>query len=165
MPKLNDTQLVLLSSAAQRDDGSFYPLPATISSGPRATTALASLLKSGFAAERDTNDLTISYRQDGDLNIGVFVTDAGLAAIGIEPDRGGEVMSEPPQQAQRTSKRDTVVALLSRVDGATLPELITATGWLPHTTRAALTGLRKKGHSIERSKRAADTCYRIVAAS
>jgi hypothetical protein len=162
MPKLNDTQLVLLSSAAKRDDRSFYPLPATISSGPRATTALASLLKSGFASERDTNDLTISYRQDGDLNIGVFVTDAGLATIGVEPEGAGDVVFEAPQQAERTSKRDTVVALLSRGEGATLPELISTTGWLPHTTRAALTGLRKKGHSIERSKRGADTCYRIV---
>ncbi len=33
---------------------------------------------------------------------------------------------------------------------ATLDALIEATGWLPHTTRAALTGLRKKGYVIER---------------
>ncbi len=41
--------------------------------------------------------------------------------------------------------------------------MIEATNWLPHTTRAALTGLRKKGHEIERSKRDDTTCYRIVA--
>ncbi|UAK25639.1 DUF3489 domain-containing protein [Sphingomonas nostoxanthinifaciens] len=40
--------------------------------------------------------------------------------------------------------------LLRRDAGATLTELITATAWLPHSTRAALTGLRKKGHAIER---------------
>jgi hypothetical protein len=38
-----------------------------------------------------------------------------------------------------------------------------ATGWLPHTTRAALTGLRKKGHVIEKTKRDDATCYRIEA--
>ena len=47
--------------------------------------------------------------------------------------------------------------------GASVPELIAATGWLPHTTRAALTGLRKAGHVVERSRRDGATCYRIVA--
>jgi hypothetical protein len=55
-----------------------------------------------------------------------------------------------------------VLALLSRPDGATLPELIAATGWLPHTTRAALTGIRKKGHHVARTKRDGATCYRVV---
>jgi hypothetical protein len=36
-----------------------------------------------------------------------------------------------------------VIALLQQEQGATLAELIATTGWLPHTTRAALTGLRK----------------------
>jgi hypothetical protein len=40
--------------------------------------------------------------------------------------------------------------LLQRSHGATLDELIAATGWLPHTSRAALTGLRKRGYSIVR---------------
>ncbi len=53
--------------------------------------------------------------------------------------------------------------LLSRTDGATLDEMVAATGWLPHTTRAALTGLRKKGHAITRDKRGEATCYHIVA--
>ena len=38
-------------------------------------------------------------------------------------------------------------------------------GWLPHTTRAALTGLRKKGHAIERFRGDDETRYRIVTAS
>lgn len=46
------------------------------------------------------------------------------------------------------SKTSQVLALLQRPDGASLNELIEATSWLPHTTRAALTGLKKKGHVI-----------------
>lgn len=42
------------------------------------------------------------------------------------------------------------------------PKTVTATGWLPHTMRAALTGLKKKGHAIDRSKRDDVTCYRIT---
>ena len=60
------------------------------------------------------------------------------------------------------TKIAAVIALLKRDTGATLAELIAATSWLPHTTRAALTGLRKKGHAVERSKRGEVTCYRIV---
>ena len=56
-----------------------------------------------------------------------------------------------------------MLTLLQRDGGVSLAELIEATGWLPHTTRAMLTGLRKKGHVIERFKRDDATCYRIVA--
>ena len=41
--------------------------------------------------------------------------------------------------------------------------MVETTGWLPHTTRAALTGLRKKGHAIEKTRRGDVTCYRIAA--
>jgi len=66
---------------------------------------------------------------------------------------------------ERVTKAATVVALLRREEGATLAELIAATGWLPHTTRAALTGLKKKGHFMERSQRDDVSCYRIVGAA
>lgn len=68
-------------------------------------------------------------------------------------------------QPEQTSKTNTVLALLRRDGGATTAELIDATAWLPHTTRAALTGLRKKGHVIERTKRGDETCYRIMVAA
>ena len=75
------------------------------------------------------------------------------------------VPSTKPANAQRAgTKSAAVIALLSRPNGATLDEMIAATGWLPHTTRAALTGLKKKGHVIVRGKRGDVTCYRIAAA-
>lgn len=58
-------------------------------------------------------------------------------------------------------KIDRVIALMKRTEGATLAELVEATDWLPHTTRAALTGLRKKGHAVDRRKRADVTCYHL----
>ena len=54
--------------------------------------------------------------------------------------------------------------LLRREQGATLEDLIGATGWLPHSTRAALTGLRKRGHSLTRDRNQdGQTSYRIAA--
>jgi Protein of unknown function (DUF3489) len=54
------------------------------------------------------------------------------------------------------------MALLRRSEGATILALTEATGWLPHTTRAALTGIRKRGFAVvsERSG-AGDSVYRL----
>ena len=61
------------------------------------------------------------------------------------------------------TKISQVIALLRRKQGATLDEMMKATGWQKHTTRAALTGLKKKGHTIARDKRGETTFYRITA--
>lgn len=66
-----------------------------------------------------------------------------------------------PQEPRGQSKIAKVVALLARPGGATLAEMVAATGWLPHTTRAALTGLKKKGHAITKDKRGEVTCYHL----
>jgi Protein of unknown function (DUF3489) len=60
------------------------------------------------------------------------------------------------------TKLARVLELLQRDCGATLEELTAATGWLPHTTRAALTGLRKRGCSvtIDRSDKERGSTYR-----
>ena len=53
---------------------------------------------------------------------------------------------------------------MSRRHGATLDDLIAATGWLPHTTRAALTGLRQSGLQLDRSRdKEGRAVYRIEA--
>jgi hypothetical protein len=169
MSKLNDTQSILLSTAGQRNSGSLYPLPATLfDAGGVASRAVAALIRRALAEERETDVPASIAREDGDLRYGVFITATGLAAIGIaeEHDVGADdpILAPPEPQPERRTKSGSVIILLQRGEGATLPELIAATGWLPHTTRAALTGLRKKGHAIERSKRDEATCYRIVAA-
>ena len=50
------------------------------------------------------------------------------------------------------SKPQQILDLLNRDCGATLVELATLANWLPHSTRAYLTGLRKKGHVIDSEK-------------
>ena len=172
MPKLNDLQSILLATAAQRDTGTLYPLPdSAAAAGARLTKALAALIKAGLAEESETIDADAVSRTDGDLRFGLYITAAGCAAIGVGEGSAaaGEVSAttDAPATAAaptRITKTDAVVELLQRDAGATLVELIAATGWLPHTTRAALTGLRKKGHAIDRLKRDGATCYRIAAA-
>jgi hypothetical protein len=67
----------------------------------------------------------------------------------------------PP--AKEATKADKVLSLLSRKEGVSLDELIAATGWLRHTTRAALTGLKKKGHQVQRAKVDGVSRYAIAA--
>ena len=49
-----------------------------------------------------------------------------------------------PAAQKPVSKQQRLAALLVRDEGATLDQMIGTTGWLPHTTRAALTGLKKR---------------------
>jgi len=170
MLKMNDTHTILLSSASRRDSGSLYPLPGGRSAGARIATAIDALLADGLIAERETNDTADISRNDGDICYGLFITSAGKAAIGVEDELPGLAgaaehgITPSPLASPRGTKTAEITALLKREQGATLGELIAATDWLPHTTRAALTGLRKKGHTIERGKRDDATCYRIAAA-
>ena len=168
MTKLSDTQAILLSTAAARDSGSLLPLPTTLKSPPAAIgRSIVALFKRGLVAERP---LTGADHDTGDRDaIGSwYITDAGRAAIGVEVQQPlGQAGSaaEPTQAAKPPSKSSTVIGMLERAEGATLAELVQTTGWLPHTTRAALTGLRKKGHSIDKTKRGETTCYSIARAA
>ena len=57
-----------------------------------------------------------------------------------------------PSRPRPTSKAGIVLALLEAPEGATLSKLIAVTGWQAHTTRAALTGLRKRGFPVAIAK-------------
>jgi hypothetical protein len=83
---------------------------------------------------------------------------AGVAAQPEEHSTGA---------APRTgSKQALIVDMLSKEQGVTIDALIKATGWLPHTTRAALTGLRKRGFAVERIPHAPGaSLYRIASHS
>jgi len=60
------------------------------------------------------------------------------------------------------SKRDQLIALLKREGGATLDEMTALTGWLPHTVRASMTGLKKSGLVVTREKLDNVSRYRIA---
>jgi len=54
--------------------------------------------------------------------------------------------------AVKPTKPETILKLVSRKSGATIAQLEAATGWKPHSVRAALSGLRKAGHEITRDR-------------
>jgi hypothetical protein len=81
-----------------------------------------------------------------------------------EPARGANFGSATPPagNAKPPTKSAIILGLLTRSQGATLGQLIEATGWLPHTTRAALTGLKKKGLEVTSAKADAVRIYRVI---
>lgn len=184
MATLTNTQLIVLSTAAQRQDGGVIP-PERLK-GNAAQKTVARLVALGLIEEVGAHGSLPVWRRDDEGNLALRITSAGLAAIGVEPE-GDDTSSEPDDgegeqpsdgepampdasplpsrtgQPRAGTKQALVVERLSAEAGASLDELITATGWLPHTTRAALTGLRRKGYAITKAKdENGPTRYRIV---
>ncbi len=62
----------------------------------------------------------------------------------------------------RPTKQAVILNLLRRAKGASIGDLTSAIGWQAHSVRAALTGLRKRGHDIERSVESGASHYRII---
>jgi hypothetical protein len=174
-PKLSDTQLVILSSASQREDG-LAVLPERIK-GAAAKTAVTKLIGLGLLKEvRAKRDQPAWRTDEEDRPVALKLTRAGSEAIGVDPDAATEESPAASANGKNRSgpatpvgadprpgsKQALVISLLERSTGATLDDLIKATGWLPHTTRAALTGLRHKGHAIEKAKSdAGKTVYQL----
>jgi hypothetical protein len=182
---LSDRQLMLLSNASQRDD-LLLTRPENLRGGA-AKAVLAKLRSGGLVAEVAVGAADPHWRKAEDRPIGLKITPAGLQAIGVEPKAAGADKSaaeaapettgvarpaDPVARGGRSAgkregtKRALVLALLARDQGASLGEITAATGWLRHSARAALTGLRQSGHAISRTRTAENTTvyHRIAAA-
>ena len=68
-----------------------------------------------------------------------------------------------PAATSTENKKDKVLALLRAETGASISDMTGATGWLAHTTRAMLTGLRKKGFTLDKTRADGGTRYKIAA--
>jgi hypothetical protein len=73
--------------------------------------------------------------------------------------------SAAPGSARGPTKQAIVIDLLQRQEGASLADLVAATGWLPHTTRAALNRLRQAGHVLTKTTSESGAVYRIATAA
>ena len=172
MTQLSDTQTLILSAAAQRSEHIALPLPESLRGGA-ATKVVGAMLAKGLLREVDA-DLRKSepvWRETGDGHGTTLVaTDAGLAAIGIEPEDTNTALAgttdapseEPaphtptgPEAAPKArtpregTKQATLIAMLRAPEGATIEEIMAATGGLGHTVRGAMAGALKKKLGLE----------------
>lgn len=112
-----------------------------------------------FTKKNQTAEL-VTARTDADGE--AAVPSLATVPLPLSNSAAGAQTTAPPQPR---SKRALVIELLRREDGATLPELMAATGWQAHSVRAVLTGLRKTGFVLDKSIRAGATSYQILEAS
>jgi len=187
MTSLSDTQLVILSAAAQRPEHIALPLPESLRGGAAAKVVGAMIAK-GLLQEVDA-DLHKGepmWRETGDGHGTTLVaTGAGLAAIGIEPedaliaptgadkapteDPAADDAPTAPEAAPKArrpragTKQEAVIAMLRAEGGTTIEEIAAATGWASHTTRGFLSGALKKRLGLEVTSEKVDGRGRVYA--
>jgi hypothetical protein len=183
--KLTENQIALLRSASLREDRCFV-LPPNLKGGAALKVA-AKLIAEGLAKEIKAKAEAPIWRRDSDsdLTYSLKLSAAGIKAIAVGEAQSGKPAPVPPVQEplpdakdssetshhasgaskaapREGSKLASVIALLRRSEGATIDVLTNATGWLPHTTRAAITGVRKRGYSVVLHRGAqSDSVYRL----
>jgi hypothetical protein len=172
MTQLSDTQAIIISAAAQRPEHIALPLPESLRGGAAAKVIGAMLAKGLLEeAEADMRKGEPVWRETGDGHgVTLVATDAGLAAIGIEPDTSAAPEPEPAPKARTPregTKQATLIAMLRAPDGATIEEIMAATGWQSHTVRGAMAEALKKRLGLEvTSKKVEDRgrVYKLPAA-
>ena len=170
MTKLTDTQRIILSAASQRTDRLALPLPKSLKGGA-VIKVIGPLIEKGLLEEVDANRKLNDpvWRETGDGHgVTLIITDAGLEAIGVEPDTGpqaatrgndakaaaaipdtrsGPAAPAAPAQGRKTregTKQALIIAMLGRPEGASIAEIAEASGWLSHTIRGMIAGALKK---------------------
>lgn len=145
MTKLTDTQTLILFVASQREDRIAMPLPKTLRGGAAAKVVNAMIAK-GLLQEVDA-DLRKGepvWRSTGDGHgTTLMATDAGIEAIGI-PAKPSAPEAQAAPKTRDGTKQQAMIDLLKRADGATIEEIVSATGWQKHTIRGAMSGALKK---------------------
>jgi len=159
--KLTDSQLVILSAAARREDRLVLPLPKSLKLNAGARTlVLKSLLKRQLVEEQAAGCEQNHWREDKQgQRYTLGITQSGLDAIGAgDPgnvagsgenkaaanDSSKVVTPSGKRPLRDGSKLSLLVALLSRETGSTLEEAAKATGWQHHSIRGAISGALKK---------------------
>lgn len=161
----SDTQSLILSRAATRPGNLALPLPDGLV-GAAAKMVVGKMTGRGWLAEVEANLRRGEplWRETGDgFGTTLVATEAGLAAIGIDPmvaratasARKTKLQPDPAQAAADTvtaqpialrtgTKQAQIIAMLQRPKGATIAEMVEATGWQAHTVRGSISGALKK---------------------
>ena len=145
--QLTDPQAVILSTACAREDGTVFPIIANLKGGAVGNVC-KSLLKRGLIEEVPAADPDTVWRFDEERgSLTLSATPLAYSALGIREADADETVSAPepaPQARRKGTKQATLIAMLQTPDGATIKEIIAATGWQACTVRGAMSGALKK---------------------
>lgn len=156
MTRLSEAQTSVLSAACARENGMVFPITAKLKGGAVGNVC-KSLLKHGLIEEIMATDQNTVWRHDEERGpITLRATPLAHAALGIG-DAEDAVPAAPKPETLRCrsgTKQEVVIAMLRAEGGATIDEIMAATGWLSHTARGFMSGALKKklGLSITSEK-------------
>ncbi|MFV0428108.1 MAG: DUF3489 domain-containing protein [Arachnia sp.] len=161
----SDTQSLILSRAATRPGNLALPLPEGLV-GAAAKMVVGKMIARGWLEEVKANLRRSEpmWRETGDGHgTTLIATEAGLEAIGIESVVANAVANvrkakPKPEPAQMPGDTDTtkpvairtgtkqaqIIAMLQRPEGASIAEIVAATGWAAHSARGMISGALKK---------------------
>lgn len=164
--RMNDQQRGILEAAAANEGGHVFPLPGGEALSPGRKRSLTALLKRGLLEERAIGVNGVdgeepqAWREENGAAFALILSKAGRAAIGAggtaQPaaeeaaqsdgadDSESTPVTEPAAPTRGDTKKEAVLALLRRDDGANLGEIEAATGWQRHSVRGFLSGTVKK---------------------
>lgn len=146
MSKLTETQTLILSRASQQDDRNALPLPDRLRGGA-ANKVIVPLIQKGFLdeVEADIRKGEPTWRKTGDGHgTTLVITDAGLAAIGVETETPQPDPAQAKPKPRTGTKQAMLIEMLEAPEGATIAEIAKAVNWQPHTIRGAMSGALKK---------------------
>ena len=145
--QLSDAQAVILSTACAREDGAIFPVTAGLKGGAVGNVC-KSLLKQGLIEEIAATDLNTVWRHDEERGpITLRATPLAYSTLGITDEQTGTRQAETltaPVQRRKGTKQETLIEMLRAEGGATIDEIVEATGWQAHTVRGAMSGALKK---------------------
>lgn len=160
--KLSDTQLIILSTACQRDNRLVQPLPRSPMGGA-VQKVIASLINKGLVQEVEAGPGQPHWRSVNGIGITLVATDAAFEAVGIElpgepaqpahedietaeqsssAKSGAADAAAPARRTRPNTKQSQLIAMLEK--GATADEIAIAFAWQKHTVRGAIAGALKK---------------------
>ena len=151
--KITDIQRAVLKAAAAREGGYVWPLPEELGlKKGSAMLVMKALLGKGLVKERRAKAGEPVWRDDEqERPLTLLISRAGLAAIGAGAATAAPAprSSDAPEADQRRMPRAgselaALVELLTRDGGATVEEMVAATGWQAHTVRGMSGVLSKK---------------------
>jgi len=130
--------------------------------GERPSRRRSPLARSGSATARQSDSaavaaaaLPVAIAKNSPVSAANSELPAQAAAQSGPGSEGTDAATASASGADRpraSTKRATLITMLERAQGASVAEIGQHLGWLPHTVRAAITGLRHAGREVTRSK-------------